>query len=360
LKGLPREFRGAFLRQYQKALQVAFHPDRAPTPASAASRSRYLQVVAEAIGFLSENEVNYELATDNVPTRRNPLVELQRGIGARDEVIEAKLREIEALRGQVATAGAEIAEAKAVQDRAMKAMWMAHYSCTRTRLWMNHHIRFVVPVHQQRLVLRGQFVTLERLAEMLRRESTRFTAHHPQQLRFVRSLITRRGGPARLLGAMSKVHMKEMLRAATLWNEGEVWRDQVERLLAPDGPLKEQDWKNFMLPLVCEGMVLVTRTTAGALEFAVVHEMPEVYRQLHRLNTEYRDMEVNLETVRSDRAAAVARAKRSGKKAADLMKLLQRARDALRTALGRRDRTKNEEAVEKRLEQELKELLAVR
>jgi hypothetical protein len=159
---------------------------------------------------------------------------------------------------------------------------------------------------------------------------------------------------------MSKVHMKEMLRAATLWNEGEVWRDQVERLLAPDGPLKEQDWKNFMLPLVCEGMVLVTRTTAGALEFAVVHEMPEVYRQLHRLNTEYRDMEVNLETVRSDRAAAVARAKRSGKKAADLMKLLQRARDALRTALGRRDRTKNEEAVEKRLEQELKELLAVR
>jgi len=78
LQVVPKPFRNQFLSGYEKLLRIAMHPDRVPLPEAKAARESYLQSVSESIAYLQSGELEYELATDQVPRRQNFVVQLRK------------------------------------------------------------------------------------------------------------------------------------------------------------------------------------------------------------------------------------------------------------------------------------------
>ncbi len=87
LRSVPHEFRKQFLQGYEKLLRVAFHPDRYQNEVTKQSRQNYLQAVAEAVEYMSRDEFSFEIASEAVPTKRNPFVALQQKIDLQDQII---------------------------------------------------------------------------------------------------------------------------------------------------------------------------------------------------------------------------------------------------------------------------------
>jgi len=78
LRTLPKEKRAAFLRGFEKLIRVAYFPDHAADPKSRGARERYIQSVSNAISYLTGDEFAYDLAVEEVPTEKNPVVILKR------------------------------------------------------------------------------------------------------------------------------------------------------------------------------------------------------------------------------------------------------------------------------------------
>lgn len=108
LRSVPKDLRKQFLAGYEKVLRVVFHPDRYSDPAVKASRQNYLQVVAEAVKFMTTDEFNFEFASDAVPTHTNPFVRLQNAIDIRDRVIDKTNSELESDRRILKSTQAEL------------------------------------------------------------------------------------------------------------------------------------------------------------------------------------------------------------------------------------------------------------
>ena len=110
---------------------MAFHPDRARLPEARAAWAGYCKAVAGAVEYLKSGELEFELASEKVPSRRNFMVELKRQatqqqaaadeIAAKKNELESKLAELqlqENKRNQTMTkALAETAEAKRYNAR---------------------------------------------------------------------------------------------------------------------------------------------------------------------------------------------------------------------------------------------------
>lgn len=87
LRSLPIEFRAKFLTGYEKLLQVVFHPDRYQDAAKKKSRDAFLRSLSEAVAFMLLGPVEYDLGASDVPTRKNPLVQLHNTVDRQDEII---------------------------------------------------------------------------------------------------------------------------------------------------------------------------------------------------------------------------------------------------------------------------------
>ena len=88
LRSVPKELREQFLRGYEKLLRTVFHPDRYSDEEKKQSRQTYLQSVSEAVRFMTNDELSFDLAVDVVPTKRNPVISLKRDLEARDKILQ--------------------------------------------------------------------------------------------------------------------------------------------------------------------------------------------------------------------------------------------------------------------------------
>lgn len=101
LRSIPRDARNTFLKEFEKALKVAFHPDRVQTLSEKQRRESYLQTISNAVATLSSDAQLYDLATEDVPTKRNPLVGMKNALHAHQEEIRVLQAEIEQQKGDL-------------------------------------------------------------------------------------------------------------------------------------------------------------------------------------------------------------------------------------------------------------------
>ena len=94
LRSVPMEHRKKFLDAYEKALQIAHHPDLFQDEAEKTRHERFLQTVANAVKFLNSDPFAYDLATEDVPTKQNHFLRAK-------ETIEQRDKEIVNLKGQL-------------------------------------------------------------------------------------------------------------------------------------------------------------------------------------------------------------------------------------------------------------------
>lgn len=183
LKAVPKEFRNQFLSGYEKVLRVALHPDRALVPEARAAREGYLKAVAEAVDYLQSGEVEYELATDTVPRRRNIIVQLRRSVEDHSQAMdrieerrweqEGELKKVTAqLQGMILESERnrkrtdKIQASVLEQGRAWRNAFNSHSSVMLDRLyWVRG-----VPIHFDRWQgkTKGQKKFLDRLSKWVR------------------------------------------------------------------------------------------------------------------------------------------------------------------------------------------------
>ena len=77
LRTLPKDKREIFLKGFEKLIRVVYFPDHAPDARSKSSREQYIQAVSNAVTYLTSDEFAYELAVEEVPTEKNPIVKLK-------------------------------------------------------------------------------------------------------------------------------------------------------------------------------------------------------------------------------------------------------------------------------------------
>jgi len=104
LRSIPQEYRRQFLTGYEKLLRVALHPDRCQGDDRKRGREAYLQAVAEAVAFMCRDEFSFELASDTVPTKRNPFVMMQSKIDLQEGIISRIHETLEETRGKLSGA----------------------------------------------------------------------------------------------------------------------------------------------------------------------------------------------------------------------------------------------------------------
>jgi len=174
-KSVPKSLRAQFLGAYERALKIAFHPDREQNPVRKQSMERYLQRVSEAVRFLGSGEMEYELATDAAPSRRNPVVAMQREVLVRDEIIER-------IQNDTADHAKKEKElnAKVSQANAERTAWMSDSSKSQSKMksledWLkNNAIRNVlIPTRATIANIKGRFITLEEAENYLRTQNSR-------------------------------------------------------------------------------------------------------------------------------------------------------------------------------------------
>ena len=90
LRSLPRDQRKFFLEAYLKAMRVAFHPDRSPNEEGRKARESFVKALVEAVTFLCSGTLEYEMATDLVPARKNFMVQLKQDVLQRDAALTAQ------------------------------------------------------------------------------------------------------------------------------------------------------------------------------------------------------------------------------------------------------------------------------
>lgn len=76
LRTVPQNKRKEFLKAFEKAIRVAYHPDHVQGDKEKVSREKYIQAVAQAVDYLTADSMAYDLAVEMVPARRNKVVEL--------------------------------------------------------------------------------------------------------------------------------------------------------------------------------------------------------------------------------------------------------------------------------------------
>jgi hypothetical protein len=279
LKSVPTETRPQFLRSYQKTLQIAFHPDRAPNDVAKLSREKFLQVVGEAVAYLSENQINYELATDNVPTKRNPLVALRRGTEARDELIERKHQELESTKIRVRELETKLEEASMNNARIMSAAQQEQYAHYRMRAWLNSNVKEMAPILGQHIKFHGEHVTMAVLAHRTY-ENTNLKTAAPQPMLLRAGKV--RGcsvDGARVIGAMANTHLVDYIRSQRNWQEPNRndWPNFLEDATA-------DKLRFFMVPFIAPAVALILDTLP--MSAIIVARINAKSRQLSDLDAE--------------------------------------------------------------------------
>lgn len=138
LRSVPKHLRAQFLTGYEKLLRIVFHPDRYSEENQKQSRQVYLQAVGEAVRFMLADEFSYELTTDTVPTRRNPMVSLRNAVQVRDAII-ARLDEE---KNQSTTNAA----ATEIQNAQLKAQLEDLSELSEKRLSVSHRLRVITRI----------------------------------------------------------------------------------------------------------------------------------------------------------------------------------------------------------------------
>jgi len=77
LRSLPKDKRGTFLEGFEKLIRIAHFPDHAANPQDKTRRERYIQAVANAVSYLKSDEFAWEMAVEDVPSRKNPIIKLK-------------------------------------------------------------------------------------------------------------------------------------------------------------------------------------------------------------------------------------------------------------------------------------------
>lgn len=89
LRSIPQDKRESFLKSYEKLLRIIFFPDHAQNSQDKLQREKYIQAVSNAVSFLTSDSFAFELAVDQVPTKRNPVVRLKGDIDKyKDEIAQ--------------------------------------------------------------------------------------------------------------------------------------------------------------------------------------------------------------------------------------------------------------------------------
>jgi len=283
LKSVPVDVRPIFLRAFQKSLQIAFHPDRVISPEAKISREKYLQVVGDAIHYLCDSQMNYELATDNVPTKRNPLVGLQNSIISRDALIEDKCAEISELKSALGGVKENLQAERLKLAQYEKAMITAQYSGYRVRNWLRLHTQDLVSLRLQRLQFSGQEIAFQDLAKALVSDGD-FTADKPKKMRIVGGKFENE----RVIGALSKVHFQEYVKARNNWED--FGADRLNEILHT---ISENSLKNFILPFYTVGTAIITLREGGGFRVVVVNSIPKENSVMRLLNAELRRERAN-------------------------------------------------------------------
>lgn len=134
LRSLPADHRAQFLRGYEKVLRIVFHPDRYQDPTVKESRQRYLQSVNEAVEFMLSDAFSYDIATDSVPSHKNPMVGLRAAVQVRDDIITRIDQDKAAAQRRSAASEQELAEARMTLERYKEELdrrSMVHYQLNR-------------------------------------------------------------------------------------------------------------------------------------------------------------------------------------------------------------------------------------
>lgn len=99
LRAIPSDKRESFLKSYEKLLRIIFFPDHAQSSQEKLQREQYIQSVSNAVSFLISDKFAFELAVDQVPTNRNPVVRLKGDISRyKDDIAKLDRRLTEVIR----------------------------------------------------------------------------------------------------------------------------------------------------------------------------------------------------------------------------------------------------------------------
>lgn len=85
LRSIPESRRKEFLQGYERLLKVVFHPDRYPAEEEKIRKQKYLQAVSNAVFFLTNDPIAFEMSVDKVGTAINPIVSLRRTLETREK-----------------------------------------------------------------------------------------------------------------------------------------------------------------------------------------------------------------------------------------------------------------------------------
>jgi len=96
LRTLPKEKRQRFLEGYEKLIRIAYHPDHANDQKSMNSNVAFIQRVSQAISFLCNSELNYEMASEIVPSPQNPIIKLKTSMEEQKMSYEKESSELKA------------------------------------------------------------------------------------------------------------------------------------------------------------------------------------------------------------------------------------------------------------------------
>jgi hypothetical protein len=166
LRSVPKSLRRQFLEGYEKLLRIVFHPDRYQDPAIKQSRQSYLQSVSEAVSFMAQDEFSFEIASDAVPTKRNPFVALQHEVDRRDDIISRFHSEVDAARDGAAEAVKSEQELRKTLDQTLERNDRERRLIITLRNVLYRMIRsFPVPVDCLHHVITGSFVKVESIPQ---------------------------------------------------------------------------------------------------------------------------------------------------------------------------------------------------
>ena len=331
LRSVPPESRESFLRGYEKLLRIVFHPDRYQQEDQKHSKMVYLQSVSEAVGYMLSDAFAFEMASDTVPTRHNPVLSLRRDLAVRDNIIaqtDARMAEHEATLEEVEK------ELKLTQKQLQREIEqskkrdMLHY---RIRKFI--HVvakKLPVPVKFEMATVTGSFIKFKPETEAfntLRTYSSeeslgvehplasknewlkrlnRSDALEPEKTwHFRRSHAIKSKFQAHIIGAMTLAHLCEYIRNRTGYQATMLADDSVSRALrelhAPD-PFEDHHtlpyrarMESFMLPFYCPGMMLLVQTGQTKYRLFLVRDVDAASGHHKALAVTYRKKALSAE-----------------------------------------------------------------
>ncbi len=119
LRTIPKDKRTAFLKAFEKSVRVAYYPDHASDAKTRGTRERYIQAVSSAITYLTSDEFSFELAVEEVPTEKNPIVRLKTEM---EEKEREQQKETSSLRQKLNSTSKEIKDALRLNQDLKRAL----------------------------------------------------------------------------------------------------------------------------------------------------------------------------------------------------------------------------------------------